>query len=86
MGMKIKSIDNLGLVTIEFDQEFIKQDIEKINSRTLILTLKPHEYADTSKLGYSWNCTLYNETHMMIQMKFENPTYVSYGGTDILKI
>ena len=68
IGMNIISISNLGLVTIEFDQEFIKQDIEKIDDRILILTLKPHLDADPSKLRYTWNCTLFNETHMDLQM------------------
>ena len=60
LGMKIISITNLGLVTIGFNQEFIKQDVKKIDSRILMVTLKPHPEADPSKLSFSWNCTSFN--------------------------
>ena len=67
MGMKIISINNLGLVTIEFNQELVKRDIKRIDDRILILTLKPHPEADPSKLSFSWNCTNFNLTHMDLQ-------------------
>ena len=38
------------------------------------------------KKGFTWSLTNYNDDVMGLKVNFENPKYISIGGTDTLKV
>jgi len=53
----------------------------------LNITIIPFEdNPNSDRLNFTWECTEYKETHLLIKLNFTEPLYVSFGGNDIVRV
>ena len=50
------------------------------------IELIPANDLNLDKKKFKWYLKMYSETGLSLQLEFENPSYISFGGTDTLKI
>lgn len=55
---------------------------EEINQDVLDLQLIQKTTVDEKFLGFSWNLTAFEVDHLKLQIKFDNPLYISSQGVD----
>jgi hypothetical protein len=85
------SISNQGVVKVFFTQELkVPKDLTKINLNVLYIELELFD-EDTEKdmLGFTWRATDFDPNFITIEIKFENPLYISSrskSSQDTLKV
>lgn len=79
---KIESISVVGLVTVKFSDEiFIPNNYTNwtvFNDSILELRTIGSEWQDSKYLNFSWNCTMFDQRRMYLQLNFTTPGKVSF--------
>ena len=90
--MKIKKINQVGLVNVKFSEKIqtpdqIQNDINNQTLGILHVTVLPYKGNDrVDKLNLTWDCVSFTEDGFDLQLSFADPLYVSHGGHDYLQI
>lgn len=81
---KITSISERGLVTIKFNESMqVPQNLSIFNNETVDIYVQPSTSAliditfNASKQNLTWTVETFDKMNMTIQLKFENPLYIS---------
>ena len=74
-----------GEITIE-DQELMVIQTYLQLTGSVKMELIPANDMNLEMKKFTWYLKAYSETGLSLQLEFENPSYISFGGTDTMKI
>jgi hypothetical protein len=82
---QITKVDELGLVSVAYSKPLFKRDKHLYDTTAMKLFIIPNiQVENVTVLGFDFECQQMESTFMKIQLKFDNPRFISYEGTDWL--